>query len=197
METIKIIERVKNIIIKPHEEWKLIKNEETSNNHIVLTYLLPLMAINLVATIIGSSLFSFKFFYANTMTYTIFSAILGLLILLIILYSISYVIKALAPSFGFQTEYSSAFKWMAYSMTPNLIVGIVVGLLPMLYMLGILGLYSFYVLWVGMEELFEIQKDKKIGFYIVSVLILLAEYLILGWILGFILFQSIVGSFWM
>ncbi len=192
METIKIIERIKNIIIKPHEEWQLIKNEEISNNHIVLTYLLPLITINLVATIIGSSFFSFKSsFYANTITYTIFSAILGLLVLLIALYTMPYIIKALAPSFGFQTEYSSAFKWLAYSMTPNLVVGIVVGLLPVLYMLGILGLYSFYVLWVGMDKLFEIQKDKKIGFYIVSVLILLAEYLI-GWILGFILFQSML-----
>ena len=48
-----LVDRAKNIIIKPDDEWAAIANEEPNIQQILLGYVLPLALIPTVAVIIG------------------------------------------------------------------------------------------------------------------------------------------------
>lgn len=83
---------------------------------------------------------------------------------------------------------------MAYSFVPSYLIAILTGLFPVVSILGIAGLYSLYVLWHGFGSLLHTPEDKRVGFYIVSILIIIGEYVVLGLILGMILTGLFVGS---
>ena len=50
-----LVERIKNICLKPSAEWPVIAEESTSTRDLVIGYVVPLAAIGPVATFIGNS----------------------------------------------------------------------------------------------------------------------------------------------
>jgi len=197
MEINAIINRTKNLIIKPEEEWKVIEAEQTKASSVFTNFVLPYLILNFIASILGSSLFAGRILFYNPLSYGIATAFTSFLVYVIVLFVTPVIIKALASSFGTEVDKDKAFKLVAYSFVPSYVIGILVGLLPLLSVLGILGLYSLYILWHGFGALLHTPEDKKVGFYIVSILIIIGEYFILGFILGAILLGLIAGSFYM
>jgi len=189
--------RTKNLIVNPEEEWKIIEAEETKASVVFTNFVLPYLILNFIASILGSFLFAGIFLLYSPLTYGIATALTSFLVYIIVLYVTPIIIKALGSSFGTEVSQDKAFKLVAYSFVPSYVIGILVGLLPSLSILGILGLYSLYVFWHGFGALLHTPEDKKVGFFIVSILIIIAEYVILGIILGAILLGLIARSFFM
>src|SRR5262249_47963412 len=72
-------------------------------------------------------------------------------------------IDLLAPRFGAEKHFPNAVKLSAYSRTPLWLAGIFL-LIPGLNFLLILGLYGFYLLWVGLPMLMKVQSDKALPY---------------------------------
>jgi hypothetical protein len=62
----------------------------------------------------------------------------------------------------------------------------VFGLSPMLGVLAILGLYSFYLLYLGLPMLMKVPADKAVGYFIVTVILGLVMTFIINAIVGMI-----------
>jgi hypothetical protein len=68
-------------------------------------------------------------------------------------------IRLLAPTFGGQRDFNSAFKLAAYSYTPIWLTGIFL-LAPGLRFLELTGFYSAYILWMGASPLTKVPVQK-------------------------------------
>jgi|YNPMSStandDraft_2_1061718.scaffolds.fasta_scaffold13383_2 hypothetical protein len=188
-----IIDRSKEILFNPKAEWQKINEETTGTKDVLMGFVLPYLILNFIASIIGNFLFKTIFF---SPLYFIAFAFVNLFVYLIILYITPVILQALAKSFSAEVDKVKAFKLVSYSFTPSYIIGIIVGLLPLLSIFGIVGLYGLYIMWVGFDILLKVPEDKKVGFYIVSILIIIGEFLILSLILGAILLSFFAtGSF--
>ena len=69
----------------------------------------------------------------------------------------------LAPRFGAEKNFPNAVKLSAYSHTPLWLAGIFL-LIPGLNFLLILGLYGFYLLWVGLPMLMKVPNDRALPY---------------------------------
>src|SRR5206468_9045288 len=69
----------------------------------------------------------------------------------------------LAPRFGAEKNFANAVKLSAYSHTPLWLAGIFL-LVPGLSFLLILGLYGFYLLWIGLPMLMKVADDKALPY---------------------------------
>jgi hypothetical protein len=187
------INRTKNLIVKPEEEWKVIESEDTKPGAIMMNFVLPYLVLGFVATLLGSYLFAGRWIF-NPLGYAIATAVTSFVVYIIVLYVTPIIIKALGSSFGTEVSQEKAFKLMAYSFVPSYLIAIVTGLFPVVSILGIAGLYSLYIFWHGFGSLLHTPEDKKVGFYIVSILIIIGEYVVLGLILGMILTGLFLGS---
>ena len=67
------------------------------------------------------------------------------------------VIDALAPTFGGQKNFPAALKVSAYSSTAAWLAGIF-QLIPAISILAVLGLYSLYLLWLGLPRLMRAPR---------------------------------------
>lgn len=167
-----IFARAKAIILTPKDEWPKIAAEPSTQNDILMRYVLPLAAIGPIATFIGGQLFGFGGF-----GFTYRPSIIGGLITALITFALSiasvfvmmFICDFLAPKFAGESNRLNAFKLVAYSYTASWAVGIF-HLIPALGFFALLGLYSLYLLYSGATPLMKVPEDKSVGYTAVAIL---------------------------
>lgn len=178
-----LTERAKNIILQPAQEWTVIDQEPGSAAELFKSYIVPLAAIGPVASIIGLSLFGVSIPVAGTyrlpMSNAIGHAVTTYVFALIGTYVLALVIDALAPTFGGAKNNFQALKVAAYSSTAAWLAG-VFNLLPSLALLHILGLYSLYLLYLGLPVLMKAPREKALPYTIVVVIAAIVIFGVIG-----------------
>ncbi|MGL3821169.1 Yip1 family protein [Sphingopyxis sp. R3-92] len=177
-----VIERAKNIILKPKETWAAIDTEPATVQSIYVPYVVLLAAIGPVAQLIGGQVFGYGAFgvtFRPSLGSALGSALLSYGLALASIFVLSLIIDALAPNFGGQKNQVQALKVAAYSATAGWLAGIF-GLIPALAILGILGLYGLYLLYLGLPILMKVPEDKAAGYTIVVVIAAVVIFLIIG-----------------
>lgn len=187
-----LIDRAKNILLKPLEEWPRIEAEPATIQEILVRYVLPLAAIGPVASFIGSQVFGYGalgFTYRPSLLSSLSSAIVTYVLSVVGIFVLSLLADFLAPKFGGQPNKLSAFKLVAYSWTAGLVAG-VFGIIPSLAFLAILGLYSIYLLYTGATPLMKVPQDKAVAYTAVTIVCAVLIYIVVG-AFG----RAVVGAF--
>jgi len=177
----KLTNRVKNIIIIPKQEWVKIKSEKTDAKEILLNYVLLLVIPAAITRFIGYQLF---YSYASV-SLGIKTTLIYLITPLVGVMLTSYVTYFLAEQFQSNKNINKSFQLVGYAYTPSLLAAIIANLSPIyLSWVGIFGLYSLYLFWVGLPEILETPKDKKVPFVLVSFVVLIVINIALAWMLS-------------
>src|SRR6185437_8754440 len=135
-----LVDRVKNILLKPAETWGVIAEEPATIGGLYTGYAAILAAIPPIAGFIGGQIFGVGLLgisYHPPFIGSLVSAILQYALTLVGIYIVALVIDALAPSFDGQKNRVQAMKVAAYSYTASWVAGIF-GLVPALSLLSIL-----------------------------------------------------------
>lgn len=167
-----LVERAKAIILRPREEWPVIARETTPSGDVFTRYAVPLAAIGPVASFLGGQLFGFGgwgFSIRPSFSAGLSMAIGGFVLALVSLFLVSFIAGWIAPRFGGEANSRNAFRLVVYAMTASWVAGIF-GLVPSLSFLSILGLYSFYLFYVGAGPILKVPADKALTYTIVTAL---------------------------
>jgi len=158
-----LVERVKNIIMKPKSEWAVIDSEPSTIGDIYKSYVVILAAIPAVAMAVGLLVFGINLIIVTVRPsagYILSNAVMQYVMALVGCYILALIIEALAPTFGGVKNRTQAFKLAAYSYTPYWVAGILL-LMPSLALLVLLaGIYGLYLLYVGLPVLMKNAADK-------------------------------------
>ena len=181
-----ILQRAKDMILKPKETWAEIDGETETVQSLYVPYVLILAAIGPLAQLILGQIFGYRF-HTITVYPPLWGAIVGALLsyvmTLIGVYVVALVIDALAPTFGGQKNPIQALKVAVYSATAGWLAGIF-GIIPALAILGLLGLYSLYLLYLGLPRLMKAPEDKALVYTVVVVVVTAIIYFIIAAIVG-------------
>ena len=176
-----LVERVKRILLTPRTEWEVIAAEATSPAELYKSYIMPLAAIGPVAQVIGASVLGMRAPFGGAvfrmpLGRSITSAVVMYILSLAGVYVLGLIIDGLAPTFGGAKNSIQALKTAAYASTASWVAGIFT-LVPGLRVLAILGLYSIYLLYVGLPMTMQAPKERAgayTGVVIVAAIILFA-----------------------
>ena len=171
------IKRIANnlilLIVKPGEFWSDLKSDKTGKNSLFVVYFLPLLSVVALAVFFGELLKSHTLYIGFALLKS-----LREIVLLSGYYFLSvYFANELMEMSGGKKNKSVAQKLVIFSMTPYLLVSIITGLFPFLYIMDVLVLYSFYIFWLGAEELVELPGKN------------LKKYILINILIGFIIFS--------
>jgi len=182
-----IVARVKEILLTPKAAWPVIETEATSMVALYTQYIMILAAIQAVAGFIGMSLFGISAMGVSIRVpflTGIIQMVLGYGLALAMVYVMSLIADALAPSFGGQRNAMSALKLVAYSGTAAMVGGIF-AVVPALSILTLIaGLYSLYLLYLGVPTLMKVPQEKALPYTAVLVVCAIVVGVIAGAILG-------------
>jgi len=95
------------------------------------------------------------------------------------IYISAWIINELAPRFESKKDFTSSFKLATYSYTAVFITHSIASLLLPLYFIVIFGLYSVYVLWMGLGPMMETPKESRLIYGIICSLTILVVYALL------------------
>ena len=133
------------------------------------------MAVLFVANCIGRGSFGFYWrIFKRTDFFIQFPLLKAAreVLLFVLQYFISvFFTKELMKTFGAEKNIDLARKLVVYSMTPMLLVSVITGLFPFLYVVDIFGIYSFYLFWVGAKELLTFPENKEQSYIILTIVV--------------------------
>jgi hypothetical protein len=182
-----LVQRVQRILLSPRTEWEVIDAEPTTPAQLYTGYVMLLAAIGPIAQLIGYSVFGITVPFMGTYRVPIGSAITSAIVTYILTllgtYVLALIIDALAPTFNGQRSQIQALKVAAYSSTASWVAGIF-ALVPGLRLLSILGLYSLYLLYLGLPTLMKTPREKAMGYTVVVILAAIVLFMIIGAIAG-------------
>jgi hypothetical protein len=185
-----IVDRAKNIILTPKNEWQVIAGEQPDIKQIFTGYVLPLALIPVIAGIIGYTVIGRSGYRSFGMGFT--NSIIQLTLAFVGVYVTAFVVDLLAPNFGSEKNLGRAVQLVAYSFTPIWVAG-VFHIVPVLGVLALLaGLYGFYLLYLGLPVMMKTPEDKVVVYLVVSIVVLIIVWAIISAVLSSIFF-SIFG----
>jgi hypothetical protein len=178
-----LVDRVKNILLSPKEEWPKIAAEPATTQSLYVGYVLILAAIGPLAMMVRSLGFG--------VGVGLPLAIGMYLMTLVATFVVALIVDLLAPTFGGEKNFVGSLKLVAYSYTAAWIAGIF-RLVPALGgIIGLLaGLYSLYTFYLGVAPVKKCPADKAVGYTIV----VLICNIVLFWALGMMLLPMLLGG---
>lgn len=186
-----IIDRAKNIITSPDKEWTAVSAEAPNANKIILSYVIPLAALAAIAAFIGYGLIGFNVFgyRVKGLDWGLYQGLTVLISALVSVFITALVVDMLAPSFNSEKNFNRSLQLIAYSFTPAWIGGILAIFPPIAFLGALFGLYGLYLLYIGLPKLKNTPEDKRIGYFVVIIVVTILVYIVIGWILTSILMR--------
>ncbi|KQX25578.1 MULTISPECIES: Yip1 family protein [unclassified Sphingomonas] len=182
-----LVERAKNILVTPRTEWPVIDAEPSTVGGIYKNYVLVLAAIPAIAGLIGNALFGYSVLgvaYRVPIVTALSSAIATYILSLVSVYVLGLIIDALAPSFGGTRSQVQGFKVAAYSNTAGWVAGILSIIPQLVPIAGLLSLYGFYLLYLGLPVVMKAPKEKALAYTIVTIVAAIILFVVVGAVVG-------------
>ncbi len=181
-----IVNTAKQFIVNPKSEWDVAKeNTSTAQEHVV-SYVLPLALISAVAIFIGVGLIGYSVlgYRVQSVSGGLTQAIMSLVSIVVGVYLSGFVIHKLAPTFDTTVSLDRAVKLVGFSYTAILLAGILNIFPPLAVFTFLGGLYSLYILYLGFKPMTNVSDEKSTSYFIVSLLVIVGVYVIIGMILA-------------
>jgi hypothetical protein len=158
---VNLLNRVKNILLAPREEWPVIAGEPATPQTLYLSYIMILAAIGPVVLLLAGGLSGFAIRLAVA---AYINSLIGVAVLALI-------VDVLSTNFGGSKDFVASLKLTAYSFTPSWVASIAL-FLPVVGGLIILAaaIYGFYLLFLGAPVLKKSAPDKAVLFTIIVLL---------------------------
>ena len=195
-----LVERAKNILLTPAKEWDVIKGEQLTIVDMFTKYAMILAAIPAIAGFIGYSVIGISFGFGTfrvPIGTSLVWAILQYILSLGGVFLIAFIMDALAPTFGCTKNLVAAVKIVVFSYTATWVAGIL-NIIPSLGILvGLASLYSLFLMYMGMQKIKDVPKDKMVGYFVVTIIAAIVVYFVIGMIVGAVAFGSMstLGGF--
>lgn len=199
-----IVERAKNIILKPTDEWNIIAAEPATIGRLFTGYAMPLALILVASEILFSGLLGISAadmmglgggMMSMGMTAIAGMAVVGFVLSLVILFVMGTIVKLVSPSFNGTSDKVQAMKLMTYASTPSWVVALVSWIPFLGALLSFAAIaYAVYLIYLGLHPVLGVPKEKIAGFTVVIVLIYLVLALVISGIVVGLLYSTFFGN---
>lgn len=167
-----IVERAKNIILQPTEEFERIDQETPTTGSLYTGYALPLIVASAVASAIGGMVFGYGAVFVHwklSPLAAVSQAVIAIVFGLIGVWLLAKIVDFLAPNFGGQKSDLKSTQVAVYAGTAAWVASLF-GIFPPVGFLAILGLYSLYLLYRALPILMKAPQEKA-GMYTGAVVV--------------------------
>jgi Yip1 domain len=160
--------RIKNILLAPRNEWRIIQAEATSVSRLYGSYVMPMAAFASAMSFIRMTVVGVDVPSGGTIRAPfvngLFTSLLTFVLSLVGLYLVGLVINMLALAFGGRRDRRQALKTATYALTPAWL-GTPLSFLPMGSLLQFMaGLYGVYLLYIGLPVMMQVEEDGAGGY---------------------------------
>ena len=192
-----IVDRAKNVVLKPKETLEAAKAEQPSMQDLIM-YVAIVAVPTLIGIIIGYGVVgvgAFLVHFRVPMHWAVTWGIMQYVLSIIGVIVFGYVVNMLAPSFSSKQDQIQATKLVAYASTPGLLAGILYIIPSISFLVLLAGLYGLYILYLGIPVFMETPEDKRIIYLIVAIVVYIIIMVVVGAITSAVMWGIVGGPF--
>jgi len=175
-----LIQTCSDIITKPQQSWTQIQEHAKSLRFIYFNYLLSLLLSLPIASVLGNYIFNPLF--RKPIGIILLSAFIKIFVLFITILSVSILAVRLAKLYQGKASKANIHRLIVYSSTAYIVACVLAAMFEnyhsFIIVCQLMGIYSIYVMNVGLPKMIEMPVDKRIPF--VASVVLLAIILNVG-----------------
>jgi hypothetical protein len=181
-----LIARAVAILTRPNAEWDVIAAEPATPQGLIFGYAAILAAIPALARIVSGLMPHCLFSVCVTWNpiFVVVSAITYYVVALAGVFAIGLIIDALATGFDGEKNQVQAMKVAVYSWTAAWLAGIFVVIPWVGGLFSLVGLYSLYLLYLGLPKLMKSPADKSLIYTVVVVVLAIVVFIVAGAVAG-------------
>lgn len=160
------LERIKNLLTRPSDEWAQIANEPANRQGLFLGHVAPLAAIFVLAPKFGQIIAPPRIngqTLSPNVAALLLEAVVGFACVIGAVWAVAYLIDRMAEQFGGKRDLDQALKLTAYSGTGLWLAG-AIQIVPMLDLLAVVGVVSVFTLYKGVANLMNTPPDRALPF---------------------------------
>ena len=165
----------KRLVTEPRQFWR-DSLAEGFGYPVVRRIFVPAVFLVALAVFIGDWLTDSEFL----LSYAFLKAMRELFSYLLQFYLVVLLLTSVLKNMGRPKARQQIEYLLAYSMVPFLAASFITGLFPALYVLGVFGLYGFYLLVVGIQETLSLPKESQSRFVFLAVLLIILIFAIVN-----------------
>lgn len=191
MKITEVVTRALKIILIPSHQWKEVKSYDDSMRELLWGYAFPLVMLSAVGRTIGLlfDMVPFLGWSLRLIFVLAFNLVAWVTIPYLLMLLAGYILNFILPKFSISTNLMKTLGLVVYSFTSLYVLTFIVYLHPILRILIPTGIYIFlvyifYVFWTGVKELFDISLEKKIGFVVVMVAVMIGSIFVVQHLYG-------------
>jgi hypothetical protein len=187
MDSNRLIQRARSLLVSPRTEWPVIAAEPATVADLFRDYFAVVAAIPPVCGFVKSSLIGYAWHgfrvYRRGMAPGLSLALIEYIVSLVAVYVLAVIVDALAPNFAGQPSRILALKVVGYAYTAVWVAGfgrLLPGLAGLIALAG--GMYGVYLLYLGLPHTMKVPAERALPYTAVIVIIAL----LIGWIIALI-----------
>jgi hypothetical protein len=191
-----LIQRATNILLHPKAEWDVIAAEPATTQGLFIGYAAILAAVPALARIANGFMPHCLFGVCMTWNpvFIVVSAVVYYVISLAGVFVVGLIIDALAPGFGGQKNQVQAMKTAVYSWTAAWLAGIFIVVPWVGALFTLLGLYSFYLLYLAIPRTMKAPEQQSLAYTIVAIILGIVVFIVGGAIAGTVATMGAIGG---
>jgi hypothetical protein len=182
-----LVARVKALLLRPSPTWDEIDLEPATVAGLFKGWVLPLAAIPAVAGAVGLLVFGFSggfmgfgYSFRPSPAWVLGNALLQYGLGVALVFVVGVVVNGLAKTFGGVQDHTQAMKVAAYAPTASWVAGAAM-ILPQLWIVALLGgLYSLYLLYLGLPKLMKTPAERKLPYFAAVVAVAILASIVIG-----------------
>jgi len=190
----KLINEIKELLLHPVQLFQRVKEEQATQVEITKTFLIYVAAIPAAAGFLGKVIIGQNIAFVRYYHVPFFSGLIWAVLLFVFsilgIYAVAFIVNYLSPKFGGVHDDLGAFKLTLYSFIPLFVLGIS-SLVPALAGLYILGLYGVYLFYIGLPVLMQVPEEKALPFTVVLSLISIFSTLLVYRLVSLVIVDSL------
>lgn len=167
-QLIKIFQESSRFLLNPKKHWERVKEDKDLIEDGIRKFFVLGLVLLVLASVLGDFLFESQ--YGFILKTTIIKLVRKILLLALALLAGNMLLYELSRIFRIPVGFETSRKIVTYSMLPLVAVTIVTSLFPFLDVIGIVSIYSFYLVYSALNTLFDVKLENNLS-YIASLLI--------------------------
>jgi len=181
-------ERIKNLLLFPGYEWKVISLEKRALSDVFGSYIWRLVLAGGISQFVGS------FFYVRNVldidayrfSFPLVQAMIYVAVQFLVIIAGSLFIRGIAFRFHSEKSLFKAVKLFAFSYTPVLIVFILANLHQVLFIALVPGVYTVYLFRIGCQHMLSTPKIRRLSFSMIYMIVTLGLLFIFTRLFGYL-----------
>lgn len=189
----KLYARTINLLSKPISEFNSISIDNQDIKGINKAVVIPFSGFIAICAFLGS-LFTHIGSPLDSIVYVFLNAVIVFLIVFSESYLAGKLIAILARNINISNKKESVYALVVYSQIPFYLILATIKIFPSLIFLIFLGVYSGYLMYVGIDALLKISSVRKMQFLVLSLIIMTTLFIAISELFS-VLYSEIVDLF--